>query len=226
MTTATGTSAVKPASSLNNLTGHLGTPIDALLVEDVVAVPDRDSLPSYDSSRKTGGSDSTAHCRNERKSRSGTCCNTEEGVDMHALAVKTASSPINLTGPLGTSADVAPVEEVDAMPDRDTISRVMTARGKLEAVIVTLATGTKERSRTGTSETLVRVSHRVVQETQTRDSPVTKPISSLIHLTHHPGDPSTWDPSRKSLLCRLSSDDSFRKSGSTDSISHPATSPK
>ena len=139
---------------------------------------------------------------------------------MHPLAVKTASSPINLTGPLGTSTDMAPVEEVVVMPGRDTISRVMAAPGKLEAVIVTLATGTKERCRTGTRETLVRGSHRVVQETQARGSPVTKPISSLIHLTHHPGHPSMWDPSRKSLLCRLSSDDSFRKSGSSESTSH------
>ena len=37
------------------------------------------------------------------------------------------SSPINLSGRLGTSTDVAPVEEVVVMPGRETVSQVITS---------------------------------------------------------------------------------------------------
>ena len=45
------------------------------------------------------------------------------------------SSPINLTARLGTPIIVAPVEEVVAVPELDTVSQVITEPSRLEAVM-------------------------------------------------------------------------------------------
>ena len=62
------------------------------------------------------------------------------------------SSPTNLTGPLGTPTTVAPVAEVIAVPERDTVSQVMTAPARLEAVVASLTTVTNSEH----VETLVK----------------------------------------------------------------------
>ena len=68
--------------------------------------------------------------------------------------VAVVSSPINLNGPLGTSSNAATVEEVLAVPERDTVSQVMTATAKLDAAIASLTNATKEKISSEQVETL------------------------------------------------------------------------
>ena len=58
------------------------------------------------------------------------------------------SSPNNLTGPLGTPTN-APVEEVIAVPERETVSQVMAAPGRQEEV-KHLSHRNERKSRLGT----------------------------------------------------------------------------
>ena len=66
----------------------------------------------------------------------------------------------------GTPTDVAPVAEVVAVPERDTVSRVMTAPARLKAVVASLTTGTKEKVGSQHVETLVKEppSEQVIEE--------------------------------------------------------------
>ena len=63
---------------------------------------------------------------------------------VHASWYITTGSPTNLTGHLGTHTNPAIVEEVVAVRDRDTVTRV-TVSARLEAVEASLITTSKEK---------------------------------------------------------------------------------
>ena len=56
-----------------------------------------------------------------------------------------ASPQLNLTGALGIPTNVEPVEEVVAVPERETVFQVTTAPVRLEAVKASLITATREK---------------------------------------------------------------------------------
>ena len=106
-------------------------------------------------------------------------------------AVKPVSSPINLSGRLGTPITVAPVEEIVAVSELDTVLKVMTAPARLGAVIASLTTATKEKVGNPYSkqvETLEREQYTDKQQRELR-----------FHQTLH----RRWFPRRKGTTRHL-----------------------
>ena len=87
-------------------------------------------LQSDDISRRTGGSDSISHNHNEQKGRHGTCRNTGKGTPSRQVTEK-----------------IAFPSDMGNVPERETVSQVITAPVGLEAVIGSLTIATRGRVR-------------------------------------------------------------------------------
>ena len=89
----------------------------------------------------------------------------------------TARSPINLTGDQVTPIKQAPMEEVLAVPERDTSSQVMTASARPEAVTASLTTAERRKFGAEHVETLEKETPFLSQGYVTTPSDVT----SVVH---------------------------------------------
>jgi hypothetical protein len=94
-----------------------------------------------------------------------------------------------LTGPLGIPTNVAPEAEVVAVPERDTVSQVTIAPARLEAVVASLTTATKEKVGSAHVDTLVKEppSEQVIEKNVfPSNTPPSVVPSSQVYVTTSP----------------------------------------